>query len=205
MASIATNSVQGTSMREEFGLPAGVTLGLFAGDIRSPRKNLDAVLRSLVHVPEVHLAVAGGIQGSPYPAISRDLGVSDRVHFLGMVSRMPDLMRSCDLFLFPSRYEACSLVMLEAMASGLPVVTPATTGGAELVPSDGGFHLSSPEDLDGMVQFLKRTQDAPGILAEMSVRAREAAESLSWNVMADRYLDLLEGIPSAQLRPASAS
>jgi glycosyltransferase involved in cell wall biosynthesis len=195
----------GTSMREEFGLPAGVTLGLFAGDIRSPRKNLDAVLRSLVHVPEVHLAVAGGIQGSPYPAISRDLGVSDRVHFLGMVSRMPDLMRSCDLFLFPSRYEACSLVMLEAMASGLPVVTPATTGGAELVPSDGGFHLSSPEDLDGMVQFLKRTQDAPGILAEMSVRAREAAESLSWNVMADRYLDLLEGIPSAQLRPASAS
>lgn len=181
----------GAPARSEFGLPDGVVLGLFAGDIRSPRKNLDTVLRALVQAPDVHLAVAGGLDGSPYPAMAKNLGVDGRVHFLGMVTRMPELMRSCDAFLFPSRYEACSLVMLEAMASGLPVVTPSTTGGAELVPEDGGRHLASPEDVDGVVDFLRQAARSPGMLGAMSARARSAAEALSWTTMADRYLDLL--------------
>jgi glycosyltransferase involved in cell wall biosynthesis len=185
----------GSPVRESFGLPAEVPLGLFAGDIRSPRKNLDTVLRALARAPEFHLAVAGGLEGSPYPEMARGFGVADRVHFLGMVSRMPELMRSCDVFLFPSRYEACSLVMLEAMASGLPVVTPSTTGGAELVPPDGGAHLGSPEDLEGMVGFLRKVGQAPGLLQPMAARARQAAENLSWTVMADRYLALLEASP----------
>lgn len=182
----------GAGSREEFGLPQEVTMALFAGDIRSPRKNLDTVLQALVRSRDIHLAVAGGLAGSPYPAMARDLGLTDRVHFLGMVSRMPELMRSCDLFAFPSRYEACSLVMLEAMASGLPVVTPSTTGGAELVPPDGGHHLAHPEDLDGLVGFLDRIAKDPGSLGAMSTRARTAAEGLSWDTMADRYLALLE-------------
>lgn len=185
----------GPSLRGSFALPEGIPLGLFAGDIRSPRKNLDTVLRALVRAPEFHLAVAGGLEGSPYPEMARDLGIADRVHFLGMVSRMPELMRSCDVFLFPSRYEACSLVMLEAMASGLPVVTPSTTGGAELVPPDGGAHLASPEDLEGLVDFLRKVGQAPELLQPMSSRARQAAENLSWTVMADRYLRLLEAAP----------
>lgn len=181
----------GPPARPEFGLPTGVPLGLFAGDIRSPRKNLDTVLRALAQAEGVHLAVAGGLDGSPYPAMAKELGVADRVHFLGMVSRMPELMRSCDAFLFPSRYEACSLVMLEAMASGLPVVTPATTGGAELVPEDGGRHLASPEDIDGIVDFLQLAARSPDALSAMSARARAAAETLAWTSMADRYLDIL--------------
>lgn len=189
----------GPKVRDAFGLPEGVPLALFAGDIRSPRKNLETALKALQSAPGVHLAVGGALPGSPYPKMAEDLGLSDRVHFLGMVKRMPELMRSCDVFVFPSRYEACSLVMLEAMASGLPVVTPRTTGGAELVPEEGGALLESPEDVEGIAAFLRRSSVDPEGLARMSASARQAAEALSWDAMADRYLEeigRLAGKPS---------
>ncbi|WP_237181465.1 glycosyltransferase family 4 protein [Paraburkholderia tropica] len=92
---------------------------LFVGDLRTPRKNLGTVLEALKQLPEhVHLAVAGYLLGSPYPEMARQLGIESRVHFLGLVREMPMLMRSVDAYVFPSRYEAMSLSLLEAMAAG---------------------------------------------------------------------------------------
>ncbi len=109
--------------RAKFNLPADAFLLLFVGDLRTPRKNLGTVLEALRHLPDhVHIAVAGYLPGSPYPEEARALGIADRVHFLGLVKEMPVLMHSVDAFVFPSRYEAMSLSLLEAMAAGLPVV-----------------------------------------------------------------------------------
>jgi glycosyltransferase involved in cell wall biosynthesis len=125
------------SDRSSFGLPADACLLLFVGDLRTPRKNLDTVLKALLQLPSnVHLAVAGYIPGSPYPDEAKALGVSDRVHFLGLVKNMPTLMHSVDAFVFPSRYEAMSLSLLEALAAGLPVITAKTAGGAEIIGTD---------------------------------------------------------------------
>lgn len=180
--------------RARFGLPSSPTLALFAGDLRSPRKNLDTLLHAMVAVPTLHLAVAGWLEKSPYPSMARSLGLEGRVHFLGNIREMPLLMRSCDVFAFPSRYEACSLVMLEAMAAGLPVITARTTGGAELVPSDGGFLMDGPDDQPGLESILQRIVSVPTILREMSARSREAALQLQWTSMAGKYLALMETI-----------
>ncbi|OXH87979.1 glycosyl transferase, partial [Burkholderia multivorans] len=113
--------------RAAFDLPPDAFLLLFVGDLRTPRKNLGTVLKALTKLPEhVHLAVAGYLPGSPYPDEARALGLGARVHFLGLVKNMPTLMRSADAYVFPSRYEAMSLSLLEAMAAGLPVVTART-------------------------------------------------------------------------------
>ncbi|HHP7244322.1 MAG TPA: glycosyltransferase, partial [Elainellaceae cyanobacterium] len=64
----------GAASREKLGLPEDVPLAFFAGDIQSTRKNLDTVLKALDHVPNLHIAVAGTLTGSPYPALARDLG-----------------------------------------------------------------------------------------------------------------------------------
>src|ERR1700722_6916972 len=96
----------GRAARGAFGLPLDVPIGLFVGDIRTPRKNLDTVMRAMRSVPEMTLAVAGAVERSPYPAVARALGVEKRVYFLDKVTTMPLLMRSVDIFVFPSRYEA---------------------------------------------------------------------------------------------------
>ena len=84
-------------------------------------------------IPQLQLAVVGDETQSPFPAMSQKMGLADRVRFLGYRRDVPRLMRTCDMFVFPSRYEACSLALLEALASGLPVISAKTAGGSELI------------------------------------------------------------------------
>lgn len=186
-----TEFFPGPAERRRFGMLEGVPLALFAGDLRSPRKNLDTVLRSLTRVPELHLAVAGRAEGTPYPELACRIGVADRVHFLGFRRDMPDLMRSADLFVFPSRYEACSLVLLEALASGLPVVTARSTGGSELVTPEVGVVIANSESIDELACALQSLVADAVRRQAMAHRARALAERHSWKAMATRYLDLL--------------
>jgi glycosyltransferase involved in cell wall biosynthesis len=184
----------GEQDREEIGLPNSVPLAFFAGDIRSNRKNLDTVLKALVNVPGLHLAVAGKTEGSPYPQMSEELGVSDRVHFLGFRRDMADLMRAVDFFVFPSRYEACTLVLIEAMASALPVVTAAATGGSELVTSQSGFILKDSENIQELAIFLKEMIADPSKIKAMSHSALNTAKKYAWSRQAAQYLNLFEEI-----------
>lgn len=194
----------GVACRQTLGLPENVTLALFAGDIRTPRKNLDTVLRALVKVPSLHLAVVGSTEGSPFPAMAESLGLNQRVHFLGYRRDIAQLMRAVDLFVFPSRYEACTLVLLEALASGLPVITATATGGAELVTPECGVVLPDSDDTDALADALssmisdwsKPTTEGDGAkrtrMQQMGQAARAVAEQHSWNIMAQTYVDLFE-------------
>jgi glycosyltransferase involved in cell wall biosynthesis len=181
----------GQEQRAKFSLPEAPVLFLFAGDIRSKRKNLEAILQALTFIPEIHLAVAGALEGSPYPKLAKKLGVDDRVHFLGSVVDMANLMRSVDIFVFPSRYEPFGLVILEALASGLPVITALTAGGAEVV-GQGGLAISSPDDIDQLVKSMEYLARDTEARATMAKRARQVATELSWTRMTERYLDFYE-------------
>lgn len=184
----------GPADRAALGLPEGVPLGLFVGDLRSPIKNLDALLHALPAVPGVHLAVAGALERSPYPALSEALGLGGRVHFLGFRDDVAALMRAADFFALPSRRDSCPLVMLEAMASGLPVITARTVGTAPLVTSEVGFVLEGPDDAETMRTGLQTFADDPDRCAAMGRAARAAAMDYSWEAMADRYIALFETV-----------
>ena len=181
----------GPSERDRFGLPPYVPLALFAGDIRTSRKNLDTVLQAMVTATGCHLVVAGRPEGSPYPALARALGIAGRVHFLGMVTEMARLMRCVDYFVFPSRYEAMSLVIVEAMACGLPVLTASSAGGAEIV-GDGGRVLETPNDSVTLARWISELTTDAGLRLAMGRRAREIAESHSWAAMGEKYLALYD-------------
>ena len=182
----------GESNRQKLGLSENVTLALFAGDIRTPRKNLDTVLQALVQVPDLHLAVVGHIEDSPFPQLAASLGLSDRVHFVGFRRDIPEIMRSVDLFIFPSRYEACSLVLLEALSSGLPVITATATGGAELVTPECGIVLTDSNDIDALAVAMMSLVSDFALMQQMSQAARSVAEQHSWTTMAQTYVDLFE-------------
>jgi glycosyltransferase involved in cell wall biosynthesis len=189
----------GPSDRDSFGLPLDVPLALFVGDIRTPRKNLDTVLRALQQTPEIHLAVAGSVKGSPYPALARELGVSERVIFLDKVSRIASLMQSVDLFVFPSRYEAHPLVVLEAMASGLPAIVSGNFG-AEKFLGDGGHILKDPNDVNALAARMNELMQAPEKRRSMALAARERALGMKWSTMAAAYLDVYEKLLHSKSR-----
>lgn len=181
--------------RCELGLPEDLPLAVFVGDIRISRKNLDTVLHALVNVPQLHLAVAGAADGRNfYPQLAQTLGVSDRVHFLGFRSDIAELMRSADLFVFPSRYEACSLVLLEAMASQLPIITATSAGGAEIITPECGLVLADPDDVGQLSTAMNYLVKNPAARRQMGTAARSIAERSSWTQMASRYLAMFEEV-----------
>ncbi len=204
----------GVADRAAFGLPPGPFMLLFAGDLRVPRKNLDTVLRALArisarerdgtHAP-VHLAVAGALSRSVYPELARQLGIADRVHFLDMVKDMPGLMRSVDAFVFPSRYEAMSLVLLEAMASGLPVVTAVTAGGAEVIAPDCGIVLDNPDDDATLARVITELEADRARVAAIGAAARIRALALTSDEMGRRYVDLYRSLVADRAHRAAPS
>jgi len=179
----------GESERTSFGLPSGVPLALFVGDIKTPRKNLETVLRALALTPEVHLAVAGKAAGSPYPELARTLGISDRVIFMDKVSRIPALMRSVDLFVFPSRYEAHPLVLLEAMASGLPAIVSGSFGAEDFLGTAGEI-LKDPNDIAALAAMMNELIHNPAKRKTMALAGRDRALSMRWSSMAATYLEV---------------
>jgi glycosyltransferase involved in cell wall biosynthesis len=188
-----TEFAPGPADRKVLGLPSHVRIALFAGDLRNSRKNLDSVLRALaMSAPGLHLAVAGRHENTPWPAMAKSLGIAERVHFLGFRTDMPALMRAADFFVFPSRYEACSLVLLEALASGLPVITAASAGGAEIVTREVGFVLPDSEDVATLSRRMADLAEDDTLLRSMRHAARDTALAHGWQAMARRYVALLE-------------
>ena len=191
--------------RAKFNLPADAFLLLFVGDLRTPRKNLGTVLHALRYLPEhVHIAVAGYLPGSPYPEQARSLGIADRVHFLGLVKEMPVLMHSVDAFVFPSRYEAMSLSLLEAMAAGLPVVTARTAGGAEIITPECGIVLDDPDDPQALADAVARLAGNDDARRAMGVAANELATGFGWARMAAQYIALYRQLAGRREDPRRA-
>lgn len=178
--------------RDRWELPKNQVIALFAGDIKSPRKNLEAVLYALQYVTSLSIAVLGSTEGSPYPKLASELGIANRTYFLGYRKDISSIMKAVDFFVFPSRYEACSLVILEALASGLPVITAQSAGGSEIVTSDCGVVLENPDNIKGLATAMHKIGTNNSLRLSMSQSARTVAEQHSWSVMAKSYINLMK-------------
>ena len=201
----------GDGGRSASGLPTGELIALFVGDLQTPRKNLHTVLKALRECPALHLAVVGTVGRSPYPALAGELGVADRVHFLGFRRDVPRLMREVDLVVYPSVYEPSGLVLLEGMSSGVPVVTTRSVGAAETVRAGCALVIEHPEDEVSLAQALRSLASSPELRRQMGEEGRRQALENDFAVMSHRYCELIARIAAARERssprplPASPS
>jgi glycosyltransferase involved in cell wall biosynthesis len=129
-----------------------------------------------------------------------ELGVYQRVRFLDQVTAMDLLMRSVDMFVFPSRYEAHPLVLLEAMASGLPSIVSGTFGADEFL-GEGGLILGNPDDEKALAACMRALADDPVTRASMGAAGRRRALEMQWSTMADQYLRIFYNAVEQQLAP----
>ena len=165
----------------------GVTgpLALFVGT-GFARKGLDlGILGLAASGVAADLAVAGAGDSGPFRRLAAELGVSERVHFLGPRSDVETLYAAANLFVLPTRYDAFSNACLEAMASGLPVATTPANGASELIePGTNG--LLCEGDFTPAFRALADTE----ALEKLGLEARRCAERLTWKAHTDRVLEL---------------
>lgn len=181
----------GTGDRQRFGLPEDEPILLFVGDLKTHRKNLDTVLRAVGRTDRWHLAIVGGGDHVEQSALLNELKLAERTTFLGFRNDLPEIMRAADALACPSRYEPFGLVVLEAMASGLPVIVSRNVGAADRVSENAGVVLDDPEDVPALCDALDSLAD-PVRRGVFGRHAREVATRNTWDMMAGRYMSLIE-------------
>jgi glycosyltransferase involved in cell wall biosynthesis len=169
-----------TTLRRELGLDPRrryiVTIARF-----HPVKDHATLLRGFAATiagrPDVDLLLAG--DGPLRPDLERlvaELGISDRVRFLGIRSDVPALLAACDVFALTSVSEAASLTLLEAMASRLPVVITDVGGNPEIVRHDIEGLLVPRGDAHATGVALGQLLDNPARATEMGSAGRARVE-----------------------------
>ena len=178
-------------VRAKYGLPDRFIL--YVGTIE-PRKNLSRLMAAFA------AARKAGIQQrlvcvGPYGWSSRDLsghierlGIHDAVHFTGYVpfDDLPAIYNLADFFVFPSLYEGFGLPVVEAMASGLPVLTSNTSSLGEIARD--AAETVDPSDTDAMIDAIRRLATDASLRRDLAERGLARSRAFSWTQTAREML-----------------
>lgn len=202
-----TNPIQNMEV-----IPNGINTELFKPDaVRRPgdkfivtqggtrlteRKGIKYLIKAIhiisSHYPRIYLKIIGeGDEKESLENQCRELGIDSRVEFLGKIpnQKLPVYYQEASLFILPSLNEGMSNAMLEALASGLPIIATNTGGASELVrESQNGFliKMKNASDIADKIMIFLKNKDLCRIYGENS---RKIAESMSWEKVADKYYE----------------
>ncbi len=160
-------------------------------------KGLQPLLQAFSRVartaPHARLLVCGNARDNSYRRLVRRLGLESQVRFLGFVDDVRACMAAADTFMLPTFGDACSLVVLEAMSAGLPVLTTRSNGAAELI-SDGrdGFVIPSPWHVNDLAERLERLVVDETLRRRMGTLARARSRGFSIGASVNAMLSRIE-------------
>ncbi len=108
--------------------------------------------------------------------------ISGNIHYVGPCSQLElrELYRRADVFVFPSFFEGLGLVLLEAMACGLPFIASESSGAGPELTKDGAGQILPTGDIDALVHAFRTISDERDRLGKMKTAARKIAESCRW-------------------------
>jgi UDP-glucose:(heptosyl)LPS alpha-1,3-glucosyltransferase len=138
-----------------------------------------------------HLLVVGNDSRSGFRNLAKELGIAERVHFLGARKDLPEIYPAADAFVFPSLYETFALVCLEAMASGLPVLA-SRVGGIEDYLHDEENGLFIKREGPDIARKLDRVLADNDLHDRLRREGLKTASNYSWDKIAQQYLRLFD-------------
>ena len=168
------------------------------------RKGLAQAIEALAQVrqPRLRLTVVGKQPPEPYQKQSAACGVADRITFAGATSDTRPFYRDADFFVLPTKHDPCSLVVLEALAMGLPVISTRFNGACEIM-TDGvhGFVLDDPNDVSALADRMKKLLD-PELRSRMSAACLALRPKLAYEHHLSTLLSIYQrAIANRQAKP----
>jgi UDP-glucose:(heptosyl)LPS alpha-1,3-glucosyltransferase len=189
--------------RHAWGIAADEPAALFVA-MNYRLKGLEPLLHSLARVPAnrpLKLIVVGNPRTQRYQRLARRLGVTNRVVFHGFLAETRHAYFAADFLVHPTFYDPCSLVVLEALACGLPIITSRFNGAAELMqPPHEGLVVSDPHDHARLAECLVWMLD-PARRMACSTAARQTASRWTFE---HHYQQLLAVLTQAAAHRAAA-
>jgi UDP-glucose:(heptosyl)LPS alpha-1,3-glucosyltransferase len=189
--------------RQDWGIAPGDSVALFVA-MNYRLKGLGPLLHAVRLLPRespFRLVVVGNRKTAPFEQLAQRLGVVDRVLFLGPRRDVHNCYFAADFLVHPTFYDPCSLVILEATACGLPVITSCYNGASELLhPPQDGYVIGDPHDHARLAWAMEQLFD-PGRRAACAAVARRTA--LEWT-FEHHYRRLLEVLQEAAARRKAA-
>ncbi len=188
--------VDKTQVRSTLHIPNGKFVLLFVGN-EFGRKGLRTVLQSLraINDTDMYLLVVGEGDIKAYSALAAKLGIGQQVSFLGSVPSPETIYQAADVFVLPSFYEPFGIVILEAMAAGVPVIASRDCGAVGTMRNREDLLLlddpSSAEELSKQIRTLRSDDNLRATLMKAGTnRARE----FSWHDISGRMVDVYAGV-----------
>lgn len=187
-------------IREKFGIDNERVL-LFVG---SPfrRKGLNYLIESLFSVDQDYKLMILG-KSLERDSIERYLkqansfGAAKNIIYAGFSKEVYKYFAASDIFVFPTLYEPFGLVILEAMASGLAVITssPSYCGAAELIENNkSGLLLQNPRNPEEIAEKINLLLEKPYLIKKLGRNARKKAEKYTWRKTAKEFLNVFEKV-----------
>lgn len=185
-------SVDKVVKRREISVPEDAFLLLSVGELNE-NKNHQVVIRAMAKLKDsnLHYVIAGDGDKKDYLLeLAANLGVSERVHLLGYRKDIEELIRSADLFCFPSQREGLGLAAIEAMACGLPVLAAENRGTREFVVHEKNGFLCQCFDSDAFADSISRAVNDRNLLERFSENTYDSVKRFD----VDNVVSIMEGI-----------
>jgi L-malate glycosyltransferase len=164
-----------------------------------PVKRVQDVVRVFARVAEKMearlLLVGDGPTTSTALQVATDLGVADRVYFVGVVEQIEPILQQADLLLLPSETESFGLVALEAMASGVPVIASDVGGIPEVVAHGETGFLAPVGDVDRMADYALQILEDPELRQRLCEASRRRASTrFDYHTLVSQYERIYERV-----------
>ncbi|MDR1547567.1 MAG: glycosyltransferase family 4 protein [Hungatella sp.] len=181
-------------MRNQYQLQPDDFLLITCGELIK-RKNHEAILKALTYIKDSHIKLilcGSGVLEQDIRQKIREYGLEKRVFMIGYCYNIPEHLKEADCFVFPSYQEGLPVALMEAMASGLPVVCSRIRGNVDLIVQEEGGFLVDPSDIDGFATSILKLKENYKLRQQMGAFNAERIQQFDVEVVKRKMQDIYQ-------------
>jgi UDP-glucose:(heptosyl)LPS alpha-1,3-glucosyltransferase len=185
-----------SEIRRTLGVPDSAFVALYVGDLK---KGALPAIRAVARTPNIYLVLVSSSNIAPYILSAKD--APNRIFFRPSTPHIERYYAAADVFVFPTFYDSFGMVLTEAMATGMPIITSTEAGASELIRHDvNGLLTNSPWNDGEISQHLTALYLNSSLCDRLGMGARATVESLTWDRTATLTMKIYHSVIAERTR-----